>query len=403
MVKIVLAYSGGLDTSISIKWLIDKYKAEVITVTVDVGQKENLKVIKEKALQIGSVKHYSIDAKKEFVEKYIFPAIKANALYEGKYPLSTALARPLIAVKLVEVARKEKAEMVAHGCTGKGNDQIRFEIALKSLAPDLKIIAPIREANLTREKELEYAKEKGIIITAKEKPYSIDQNLWGRSVECGPLDYPDQEPPEDAFEWTTAPEKAPNKPQYLRLEFDKGVPKALNGKKLDGVTLIEHLNQIAGRHGVGRIDHIEDRTVGVKSREVYECPAAVTLLEAHQDLEKLLLTKHELDFKHLVELKWAWLVYVGLWTDPLKKNLDAFIESSQERVSGEVRVKLFKGNLSVVGRKASNPKYDLSMSTLNLVKQFNQAVAEGFIGLWGLQTQAYYSEKLDENKRNIDD
>ena len=256
MVKVVLAYSGGLDTSVSIRWLIENYEAEVITVTVDVGQKENLKAIEEKAIQIGAVKHYSIDARKEFVEKYIFPAIKANALYEGKYPLSTALARPLIASKLVEVARKEKAEMVAHGCTGKGNDQIRFEITLKALAPDLKIIAPIREWNLTREKELEYAKEKGILVTFKEKPYSIDQNLWGRSIECGPIDYPDQEPPEDAFEWTIAPEKAPDIPQYLRLEFDRGIPVSIDGEKLEGVNLIERLNQIAGKHGAVSYTHL---------------------------------------------------------------------------------------------------------------------------------------------------
>ncbi|MEM2438704.1 MAG: argininosuccinate synthase, partial [Candidatus Bathyarchaeia archaeon] len=302
--KIVLAYSGGLDTSVLVKWLQEKYDAAVITVTLDLGQKEDLKAIEEKSYRLGTLKHYSIDAKEEFVKNYVFPAIKANALYEGKYPVSTALSRPLIASKLVEVAEIEGAEAVAHGCTGKGNDQVRIEVTVRALNPRLKVIAPVREWGMTRDAEIEYAKKHGIPIPVdKDKPYSIDQNLWGRSIECGILEYPEKEPPEDAFEWTVSPEKAPNEPEYITLEFENGVPKSLNGVNMSPADLIETLNNIAGRHGVGRIDHIEDRLVGIKSREVYECPAATVIIEAHKDLEKLVLTRHEILFKQHVDLE----------------------------------------------------------------------------------------------------
>ncbi|MEM2868205.1 MAG: argininosuccinate synthase, partial [Candidatus Bathyarchaeia archaeon] len=323
--KIVLAYSGGLDTSVLVKWLQEKYDAAVITVTLDLGQKEDLKAIEEKSYRLGTLKHYSIDAKEEFVKNYVFPAIKANALYEGKYPVSTALSRPLIASKLVEVAEIEGAEAVAHGCTGKGNDQVRIEVTVRALNPRLKVIAPVREWGMTRDAEIEYAKKHGIPIPVdKDKPYSIDQNLWGRSIECGILEYPEKEPPEDAFEWTVSPEKAPNEPEYITLEFENGVPKSLNGVNMSPADLIETLNNIAGRHGVGRIDHMEDRLVGIKSREVYECPAATVIIEAHKDLEKLVLTRHEILFKQHVDLEWAYLVYAGLWMDPLREDLDAF-------------------------------------------------------------------------------
>jgi argininosuccinate synthase len=394
--KVVLAYSGGLDTSVMIRWLIEKYNAEVITVTVDVGQQEDLRVIEEKALKVGATRHYSIDARKEFAEKYLWTAVKANALYQEKYPLSTALSRPLIASKLVEVARKENAEAVAHGCTGRGNDQIRFDVTLKALAPEIKILAPVREWNLSRETEIAYAKERGIPIPVKDKPYSIDQNLWGRSVECGPIDDPAVEPPEDAFEWTVKPEKAPNEPQYVTIGFDEGVPVALSGREMEAVKLIEELNRLAGNHGVGRIDHMEDRTVGLKTREVYECPAALTLIEAHRDLEKLTLTRSELAFKHLVDLEWAWLVYSGLWVDPLRRELEAFIEASQKRVTGEVKVKLFKGNAAVVGRKALTPAHDLSFTTRQLAEALDQALAKGFIEHWGLQAVARRLEKAEK-------
>ncbi|MBS7654627.1 MAG: argininosuccinate synthase [Candidatus Bathyarchaeia archaeon] len=386
--KIVLAYSGGLDTSVLIKWLQQKYNADVVTVTLDVGQKEDLKAIEMKAMNLGVLRHYSIDAKEEFVKNYIFPAIKANALYEGKYPVSTSLSRPLIALKMVEVAEEEGADAVAHGCTGKGNDQVRIEISVKALNPNLKVIAPVREWNMTRDAEIEFAKEHGIPIPVdKDRPYSIDQNLWGRSIECGILEYPDKEPPEDAFEWTVPPEKAPNEPEYISIEFECGVPRALNGEGMNPVDLIETLNVIAGKHGVGRIDHIEDRLVGIKSREVYECPAATLIIEAHRDLEKMVLTRHEVLFKQHIDAYWAYLVYAGLWMDPLKEDLDAFIDKTQEKVAGEVKIKLYKGNAQVVGRSSPYSLYDLHLATYNIDTTFNQMASAGFIEIWGLPTK----------------
>ncbi len=386
--KIVLAYSGGLDTSVAIKWIQEKYNADVITVTVDVGQGDNLELVEKKARKIGVLKHYSIDAKEEFVRDYIFPAVKANALYEGKYPLGTALSRPLIASKLVEIAEKERATGVAHGCTGKGNDQVRFDVTAKSLAPELKIVAPIREWKLTREEEIKYAKERSIPVPSSlESPYSIDENLWGRSIECGVLERPEHEPPEEVYKWTSPPEKSPDKPEYVSLEFDEGVPVALNGEKLGSVMLIQNVNEIAGRHGVGRIDHMEDRLVGIKSREVYEYPAASVILEAHRDLEKAVLTRHELLFKQHVDAEWSFLVYAGLWTDPLKEALEAFINKTQERVCGEVRLKLYKGSLQVVGRSSPMSLYDLDLATYDVKTTFDQSWSQGFIELWSLPTR----------------
>ncbi|MEM4575932.1 MAG: argininosuccinate synthase [Candidatus Nezhaarchaeales archaeon] len=384
--KVVLAYSGGLDTSVAIKWLQEKYDADVITVTLDVGQMEDLKAIEKKAKDLGVYKHYSINAIDDFVNRFVARAIKANALYEGKYPLHSALSRPLIAEKLVEVALKEKADAVAHGCTGKGNDQVRIEVTVKALAPHLKIIAPVREWELSRDKEVEYARERGIPISIKSKPYSIDQNLWGRSIECGPLDDPYAEPPEDAFEWTIDPVKAPNEPAYVTLTFERGVPTALNGVKMDLKDLIISLNRFAGLHGVGRIDHIEDRVVGIKSREVYEAPAAICIIEAHKDLEKMTLTKHELEFKSMVDDKWSRLVYEGLWCDPLREGLEAFIDKTQERVEGDVKLKLYKGMVIVVGRRSIKSLYELDLATYEEWSKFDQKLAKGFIELWGLQT-----------------
>jgi argininosuccinate synthase len=386
--KIVLAYSGGLDTSVLLKWLQQKYDAEVITVTLDVGQKESLKMIGEKAESLGALKHYSIDAKEEFARNYVFPAIKANALYEGKYPVSTALSRPLIAEKLVEVAKKEGADAVAHGCTGKGNDQVRIEVSAKALAPEIEVIAPVREWNMTRDAEIEFAKKNSIPIPVDvDKPYSVDQNLWGRSIECGVLEHPDVEPPEEVYEWTVSPEKAPDKPEYLTLRFEDGVPVALNGEEMSPVSLIEAVNNLAGKHGVGRIDHIEDRLVGIKSREIYECPAAAVIIEAHRDLEKLVLTRHEVYFKQQVDALWSNLVYTGLWMDPLRMDLDAFIDAAEKRVCGEVRVKLYKGALYIVGRSSPFSLYDLDLATYNIESTFDQSSSAGFIELWGLQTR----------------
>ena len=386
--KIVLAYSGGLDTSVLLKWLQQKYESDVITVTLDVGQKEDLEAIERKAESLGVLKHYSIDAKEEFVDSYVFPAVRANALYEEKYPVSTALSRPLIAEKLVEVAEKEGADAVAHGCTGKGNDQVRMEVAVKALAPSLAVIAPVREWNMTRDAEIEFAKANGIPVPVDaDKPYSVDQNLWGRSIECGVLEYPDREPPEDVFEWTVSPEKAPDKPEYLTLSFGGGVPKAVNGMEADCVALIETVNEVAGRHGIGRIDHVEDRLVGIKSREVYECPAATVIIEAHKDLEKLVLTRHEIFFKQQVDALWANLAYTGLWMDPLREDLDAFIGKTQERVSGEVKVKLYKGSCQVASRSSPLSLYDKDLATYNIETTFNQSSSAGFIELWGLPTR----------------
>jgi argininosuccinate synthase len=385
----VLAYSGGLDTSVMIKWLQEKYNAEVITATVNVGQPENLAEVEEKANKLGVLKHYSIDAKEEFATDYIFPAIKANALYEGKYPISTTLSRPLIVAKMVEIAEKEGATALAHGCTGKGNDQVRFDIAIGALAPNLKIIAPVREWSMTRDEEIEYAKANGISVSTAAKKYSIDQSIWGRSIECGVLEDASREPPEDAFEWTTAPEKAPDTPEYVTITFKAGVPVALNNEALAPLALIEKLNKTAGKHGVGRIDHIEDRMVGIKSREIYECPAATVLLEAHKDLEKMVLTRHEVLFKQQIDAQWTFLAYAGLWLDPLREDLEAFINKSQENVTGEVRVKLYKGGLHVVGRSSPMSLYDQNLVNYNIKTGFNQAYSEGFIQLWGLQTRMH--------------
>ncbi len=399
---IILAYSGGLDTSVLIKWLQEKYKADIITVTMELGQQIDLKKVEEKAYNLGVKKHYSIDAEQEFVLKHVFPAIKANALYEEKYPISTALGRPLIAKKMVEIAKKEKATAVAHGCTGKGNDQVRFDVTIKSLAPKLKVMAPVREWELSREEEIKYAKENGIPIPHLSDPYSIDQNIWGRSIECGCLENPDQEPPEEIYELTVSPEKAPDKSQFINLKFKNGVPYALNGKNLDSVTLIEELNQIAGKHGVGRIDHIEDRLVGIKSREIYECPAALVILEAHKDLEKLVLTRHELMFKKQIDDQWTFLVYTGLWIDPLRQALEAFIDKTQERVCGEVKLKLYKGCFSVVGRSSPFSLYDKNLATYDVKTSFEQSHSEGFIELWGLPTKvaSLLKEKIKKERKD---
>ncbi len=399
--KIVLAYSGGLDTSISIKWIQEKYDFDVITMTVDVGQGSNFKDIEEKSKIIGAIKHYSIDAKEEFVKNYIFRAIKANALYEGKYPMSAALSRPLIASKLVEIAKKEGAVGVAHGCTGKGNDQVRFDVTIKSLEPNLKIIAPIREWDLSRDEELKYARENKIpLVFEKNKIYSIDQNLWGRSIESGPLEDPSNEPPEDVFEWTESPESAIDKPEYLTIDFREGIPCAINGESLEAVTLIENLNNVAGKHGIGRIDHMEDRLIGIKSREVYECPAATVILEAHKDLEKTVLTKHELSFKKLVDDQWTFLVYSGLWMEPLKEALEVFINKTQERLMGRVKVKLYKGGLRVVGRSSPMSLYNLKLATYASSTTFDQTWSLGFIELWGLPTKAANVLKRNRKKRD---
>jgi len=386
--RVVLAYSGGLDTSVAIKWIQEKYDVDVITITVDVGQGGDLAEIEEKSKQLGALKHYSIDARDEFTRCYVASAIEANALYEGKYPVSTALSRPLIVSKLVDVARKEEAIGVAHGCTGKGNDQVRFDVTTRALEPDLKIIAPIREWNMKRDEEIKYAQANGIPIPVDlSSPYSIDQNLWGRSIECGVLDRADYEPPEEIFEWTVSPEKAPGTAEYVSISFERGLPTSLNGSRMSLIEIVQSMNALAGKHGVGRIDHVEDRLVGIKSREVYECPAAIALLEAHKDLEKMVMTRHEVSFKQIVDTQWTWLVYSGLWMDPLRKDLEAFTQNVQERVFGEVRMKLYKGHCSIVGRKSQFSLYDPQLATYDLGTTFDQTWSTGFIEVWGLPTK----------------
>jgi argininosuccinate synthase len=388
--KVVLAYSGGLDTSVAIPWLKEEKGLDVVSVTVNVGQPVDLERVRAKAEASGAIGAYVADARREFAEEFLAPALKANALYEGVYPLSTALARPLIGRHLVEVARKEGATYVAHGCTGKGNDQVRFDLSTTSLAPDLGVIAPAREWKMTREEEVAYARAHGIPVEATVKsPFSTDENLWGRSVECGVLEDPAVEPPEEVYGWTVAPAAAPDSPGYLHLTFERGLPVALDGTALPFHELIAQLNQRAGAHGVGRIDHVESRVVGIKSREVYECPAALVLIRAHQALEGLVLPRDVLEFKRTVEQRYAQLIYDGLWFTPLTAALQAFVDTTQDRVSGEVSVKLFKGSATVVGRRAPRSLYQTSLATYSTGDRFRQEMSEGFIYVWGLPARTW--------------
>ncbi len=382
--KAILAFSGGLDTSVVIKYLQEKHRLDVVTVTVDVGQGDDLKKISAKAKSLGVIRHYNIDARNEFVNDFIFPSIKANALYQKKYCLATALARPLIAQKVVEVAKKENATALAHGCTGKGNDQVRFDVTYHS-SSNLPIIAPIRDLNLTRDVELKFAQKRGIPIETAAKRFSIDQNLWGRAIEGGELEDAFVEPPEDAFIWVKT-KNLPEKPQYMEITFEAGIPVAIDGKRMRSIDLINYANKKAGSNGIGIVDHIEDRVVGIKSREVYETPGATCLIEAHTDLEKMILTKHELRFKTMVDTEWAWLAYSGLWQDPLKSDLDMFINASQKRVSGTVKLKMFKGSLRVVGRKSKYSLYSHDLATYGSGSTFDQTMGKGFVELWGLQS-----------------
>ncbi|MDF2856084.1 MAG: argininosuccinate synthase [Neobacillus sp.] len=395
--KIILAYSGGLDTSVSVKWIQEKYGYDVIALGLDVGEGKDLEAIKQKALDVGAIKAYMIDAKELLAKEYILPALKANCLYEGKYPLSSALSRPLISKLLVEVAEKEGAAAVAHGCTGKGNDQVRFEVSIQALNPNLKVVAPVREWGMTRDEEIKYAEEKGIPIPVDlDNPFSIDANIWGRACEAGVLEDPWAEAPEAAFDWTNPLESTPDLAEYLEIEFEKGVPIALNGEKLPLVQLIETLNELGGKHGVGRIDHIENRLVGIKSREVYENPAALILINAHKELEFLTLPREVTQFKTQVEQQMAKVIYEGLWFSPIKNALDAFIEETQKNVTGTIRVKLFKGNHMVVGRKSPYSLYNEELATYSKGDAFDHNAAVGFIKIWGLPTKVYAEVNKEE-------
>ncbi|MGD0353612.1 MAG: argininosuccinate synthase [Dehalococcoidia bacterium] len=386
--KVVLAYSGGLDTSAAIKWLADKYNMGVIALTADIGGVGELPAIQRKAMKIGAVKALTIDAKKLFVDSFVFPALKANAIYEKQYPLATALGRPLITKLLVDTAIKEGAVAVAHGSTGKGNDQVRFDVSVAALAPKLKIIAPAREWGMTREETIAYAEKYGIPIPVKAaSPYSIDENLWGRSIECGVLEDPWVEPPEEVFAWTKSPAAAPDKPEYVEIGFEEGIPVSLNGKKLDGVALIQQLNQLAGKHGVGRVDHVESRLVGIKSREIYESPAAMVLLKAHQAMEAMTLSHQQLRFNEKVSSEYADIIYNGLWFTQLRRDLAAYVDRAQKHVTGTIRVKLYKGNCIVVGRKSPVSLYDYGLATYDKGDVFDQSASLGFIHIFGLPTK----------------
>lgn len=385
--KIVLAYSGGLDTSVAIQWLVES-GYEVIACCLDVGEGKNLDFIKEKAITVGASESYTIDAKEEFAEDFALIALQAHAYYEGKYPLISALSRPLIAKKLVEVARQEGASAIAHGCTGKGNDQVRFEVAIHALAPDLKVVSPVRDWKWSREEEINYAKEHDIPVPIDlDNPFSIDQNLWGRSNECGVLENPWTTPPEAAYDLTVSLEDAPDTADIVEITFDAGIPISLNGENMSLANLILTLNEIAGKHGVGRIDHIENRLVGIKSREVYECPAAVTLITAHKELEDLTFVREVAHFKPIIEQKISETIYNGLWFSPLTEALVAFLKSTQKFVNGTIRVKLFKGHAIVEGRKSPNSLYDENLATYTSSDTFDQDAAVGFIKLWGLPTK----------------
>ncbi|MDJ0600541.1 MAG: argininosuccinate synthase [Crocosphaera sp.] len=389
--KVVLAYSGGVDTSVCIPYLKHEWGVdEVITLAADLGQGDELGPIQAKALKSGAVESLVEDATTEFVTDYAFKAIKANALYESRYPLSTALARPLIAKLLVEAAEKYGADAVAHGCTAKGNDQVRFDLGILALNPTLKVLAPAREWNMSREQTIAYGEQFGLEFPVKKSsPFSIDRNLLGRSIEAGPLEDPMTEPPEEIYLMTKAIADTPDTPEYVEIGFEKGIPVSLNGQTLDPVTLISQLNEVVGKHGVGRIDMIENRVVGIKSREIYEAPALLVLIDAHRDLESLTLTSDVTHYKKGVEETYSHLIYRGLWYSPLKESLDAFIDHTQERVTGMVRIKLFKGNATIVGRQSDYSIYSPHLATYGEDDHFDHKAAEGFIYIWGLPTRVW--------------
>ena len=396
--KIVLMYSGGLDTSCMLKWLQDKYKAKVISFTADLGQelgeKGSFKAIEDKAYKLGVEKHYTVDLKEEFTNEYVVPTIKANGLYQGIYPLSTAIGRPLLAKHAILIAEKEGADAIAHGCTGKGNDQVRINVTAKALKPDIKVLQPLVDWEMkSRAEEVEYAKKNGIPIANANKKYSTDENLFGRSCECDILEHPEEIPPEDACAWTVNPAKAPDTGEIVKIGFEKGVPVSVNDKVMSAMQVIEEVHKIAARNGVGRLEHMEDRTVGLKSRETYECPAAVTLITAHKDLEKYVCTKHENSFKTSVDQRWTELVYEGLWVDPLKDDLDAFINEVNNRVTGWTKVSLLKGCARVVARDSPNGLYNYKLATYELGSTYDQKASAGFIEIHGLQSRMAFQLK----------
>jgi argininosuccinate synthase len=387
--SVVLAYSGGLDTSVAIKWIPEKYDdMEVIALTIDLGSEKALPEIRQRALNVGAKKALVVDGRDLFIKYFAFPALQAGAMYEKEYPLATAIGRPLIAKLLVDVAHEHGASAVAHGCTGKGNDQVRMDVSVKTLDAKLEIIAPVREWKMSRPAEIEYARQNDIPIPATvDSPYSTDVNLWGRSVEAGVLEDPWQEPPGDVWLWTKDPEDAPAKARYVEIEFEQGIPVGLDGEEMDGVKLVQQLNDIAGEHGIGRVDHLENRLVGIKTREIYEAPAAVVLHKAHQALEDMTLARDQAIFKNYVSEQISKLIYDGLWFSALHQDLRAYVESSQRHVTGTVRLKMYKGGLMVVGRKSPKSLYNFDLATYDEGDSFDQDAAIGFIKLHGLSLQ----------------
>jgi argininosuccinate synthase len=386
--RIVLAYSGGLDTSVAIPWLKEKYNAEVIAVTLDLGQGRELAQIRERAIATGAVRCHVLDVREEFARDYILPALQAGAMYEERYPLATALGRPLIAKKLVEIAQMENATAIAHGCTGKGNDQVRIDVSARAIDPKIQVIAPARVWGMSRPEEIEYARVRNVPVpTTKASPYSTDENLWGRSIECGMLEDPWNEPPDDIYALTKSPAEAPDAPAYVEIDFVKGVPTAVNGVAMPLIELIGSLETIAGVHGVGRIDMVENRLVGIKSREIYEAPAGIVLHKAHRELEGLVIPKDLQRLKQRLAQEYADIVYNGLWFAPTREAIDAFVADVQRRVTGTVRLKLYKGDCRVVGRKSPFALYDMGLATYDEGDKFDHSAAEGFIKIWGLPVE----------------
>jgi argininosuccinate synthase len=381
--KIVLAYSGGLDTSVAVPWLKDKYGAEIVTLTIDLGMVD-LEAIRQRALALGAAKALTVDGKEALVNEFLFPALQAGAIYEEQYPLATALGRPLIARYLVEAARSEGAYAVAHGCTGKGNDQVRLEVSVAALAPELQVIAPIRDWGMSRQEEIEYAVARHLPVNPGHSRFSVDENLWGRSVEAGELEDPWLEPPEEAYAWTRPVSATPDTPTYLEIHFEQGVPTAVDGESMAGVDLVRHLNMVAGTHGVGRVDHLENRLVGIKSREVYETPAAMVLHIAHKALETMTLSKEQARTKARVAQEYADVVYNGLWFTHHRQDLDAYVRSTQRYVTGDVRVRLHKGSAIVAGRSSPHALYQHQLATYDRGDQFDHTAASGFITIYGL-------------------
>ncbi len=381
--KIVLAYSGGLDTTVAVPWLKEKYGADIITLTVDLGMVD-LESIRQRALEIGASEAVTVDGKQALVDEFLMPSLQAGTVYEDQYPLSTALGRPLIARYLVEAARYHGAYAIAHGCTGKGNDQVRLEVGVTALEPDLQVIAPIRDWGMSRDDEIEYAQARNLPINAKKSRFSVDENLWGRSVEAGELEDPWIEPPEDAYAWSKPASATPEEPAYVEIHFDTGIPTAIDGEAMSGIDLIRHMNALAGSHGVGRIDHVENRLVGIKSREVYECPAASVLHTAHKALEAMTLSKEQARTKARIAQEYADVIYNGLWFTAHRSDLDAYVQSTQRFVTGDVKVRLHKGSCMVVGRQAPKALYQYGLATYDRQDQFDHASAEGFIKIYGL-------------------